>query len=80
MFHKEEKQCGWNFAFYLKFRDETEKGDGNGGEAGVHTYELYAPTRADRAQWIRVFKTISEMNKEGVNLVSMSPLEYLKEK
>lgn len=70
MFHKKETQCGWNFAFYIKFKDDKEL---------EVTYELYAPTRADRAEWLRIFGAIVAMNKVGADLVSMTPITYLRE-
>ena len=42
-------QCQWNFPFSLQFQDKE--------------YELYAPTRNDREQWIHILSTIAEMNK-----------------
>ena len=41
-------KCGWNFAFKLSFKDKD--------------YELYAPTRQDRTQWVRILSAIAEMN------------------
>ena len=61
---KDSKQCSWNFAFILTFRDKA--------------YELYAPTRADRDHWVKILKTIAEMNTK-LRLDTRNPIEYLKE-
>lgn len=42
-------RCAWNFPFKLSFRDKE--------------YEMYAPTRGDRDQWVKVLGTIAEMNR-----------------
>ena len=42
-------------------------------------YELYAPTRADRDQWIQLLKIIAEMNRQGIKLDSTTPLDYLRD-
>ena len=61
----ELKRCSWNFPFKLEFKERT--------------YELYAPTRGDRDQWILMLGTIAEMNSQGVKLESTTPFEYLAE-
>ena len=63
--HDEIKRCSWNFAFSLAFHDKE--------------YELYAATRNDREQWIKILGTIAEMNRQGVDLTDTNPLEYIKE-
>lgn len=40
-------------------------------------YELYAATRKDREQWVKVLGTIAEMNRQGIELEN--PFEYIKE-
>ena len=57
------KECKWNFAFLLSFREKT--------------YELYAPTRSDRDEWVKTFSTISEMNSKGIKLDTCKPFEYI---
>lgn len=61
--HKETQQCSWNFAFRLVFADKE--------------YELYAATRKDREQWVKVLGTIAEMNRQCAELGS--PFEYQQE-
>ena len=61
-----ERHCGWNFAFSLEFSDRT--------------YELYAPTRADRDEWVRILGAVAEMNKTGVDVSGVSPHDFLLEK
>lgn len=63
---KEITRCNWNFPFTVTFEDKE--------------YELYAPTRADREQWVHILSTIAEMNLEGIKLESMTPFDYLREK
>ena len=58
--------CKWNFGFSLQFPEKT--------------YELYAPTRKEREKWVEVLSTIAEMNAKSINLNSLSPFEYLREK
>lgn len=58
-------QCQWNFPFHLAFADKE--------------YELYAPTRTDRDEWIHILSTLAEMNRQGVKLESMSPFDYIRE-
>ena len=41
--------CQWNFPFLMAFEDKE--------------YELYAPTRNDREQWVHILSTIAEMNR-----------------
>ena len=65
VFVNEIKSCPWNFSFLLVFKDKE--------------YELYAPTRADREQWIHVLKTIAKMNKLGVKSEHFTPFEWLRE-
>ena len=60
------KTCQWNFAFQITFKDKT--------------YELYAPTRKDREQWVEAFQTIAEMNKKGIKLQTMKPFDYVRNK
>ena len=59
------KKCAWNFAFILSFTDKE--------------YELYAPTRSDRDQWIHVLQTIAEMNKTMIKTDFTSPFEWIKD-
>ena len=59
-------RCNWNFPFNVSFEEKT--------------YELYAPTRADREQWVHILGAIAEMNQEGVKLEGMTPFDYIKEK
>ena len=58
-------QCQWNFPFLLVFADKE--------------YELYAPTRADRDEWVQKLSTFGEMNRQGVKLESMTPFDYIRE-
>ena len=59
--HKEMQHCSWNFAFKLGFVDKE--------------YELYAPTRKDREQWVKVLGTLAEMNRQGIELEN--PFGYI---
>ena len=43
-------------------------------------YELYCPSRADRDQWVRMFDSIAEMNKNCTSAEHMTPFEWLDEK
>ena len=56
MTSKSAKRCKWNFAFQLKVVE---------GDLTTDTkeYELYAPTRNDRAQWVKILSIIAEMNR-----------------
>ena len=47
--HEEIKRCSWNFAFKLQFEEKE--------------YELYAATRSDRDQWVKILGTVAEMNR-----------------
>ena len=60
-----EAKCKWNFSFSLSFDDKK--------------YELYAPTRADRDQWVKMLNTIAEMNRQSVKLESMTPFDFERE-
>ena len=60
-----ERHCGWNFALSLEFSDRT--------------YELYAPTRADRDEWVRILGAVADMNRQGVDIQGISPHDYLTE-
>ena len=55
-------RCSWNFGFKLIFADKQ--------------YELYAATKKDRDQWIKVLGTLAEMNRQNVQLEN--PFDYLK--
>ena len=46
---------------------------------GDKEYEFYAPTRADRDQWVQILKIIAEMNRQGIKLDSTTPLDYLRD-
>ena len=73
MMKKKIKKCSWNFAFKLVFRDKE--------------YELYAPNRNDRTQWVKILSAIAEINKQkdesfGVQEINIcnNPIEYLRQK
>ena len=53
------------FPFMMRFTDKE--------------YELYAPTRADRDQWVKILSTIAEMNTQGINIEFTNPFDYLRE-
>lgn len=61
------QRCKWNFGFILEFRvNESSrlKSKANDSFASPRKeYELYAPTRKDREQWVKIFSTIAEMNR-----------------
>lgn len=59
--HNESQACRWNFGFKLVFREKT--------------YELYAPTRSDRDQWVRTLQSLAEMKNSG-HLVVNSASRY----
>ena len=68
------KRCKWNFAFTLKFKDEADGKDG-----ATKGYELYSPTRIDRAQWVKILSTIAEMNRQNVCIDQITPFDYIQE-
>lgn len=63
-FGKKDAICLWKFEFHL--------------DCGSRKYELFAPTRADRDHWNRIFNIILKMNQVGVSTRDINPLEFEK--
>ena len=58
--------CAFQFGFQLNLQERH--------------FDLYAPTRKDREQWVNVFKILAEMAKSKVFTESVTPFEYEKMK
>ena len=58
----DDEVCQWNYNFVL--------------ETIERNMELYAPTRKDRDNWVRMFKLIIDMNKQQIGTSTMSPFVY----
>ena len=41
---------------------------------------MYAPTRNDREQWVKILSTIAEMNQNGIRLAGTTPFDYIRQK
>ena len=58
--------CAFQYGFQLNLKERH--------------FDLYAPTRKDREQWVNVFKLLAEMAQDKVYPESMTPFEYQKMK
>lgn len=54
--------ANWPYAFSLEFKDRTMR--------------LRVRTQEELAQWSRIFTLIAHMNKHGVDLFSVNPLDH----